>query len=102
MSLADDLDAPPLARRVAEIIRRHAAEIEAPTEEWTLMAALRVLVEVEREVSNGEGPTAAPPLDTEAPCSGICVMGNEVIPGGGFYDVAAHAHPECPRHGVRA
>lgn len=48
MSLADDLNAPPLARRVAEIIRKHAAEIDATTEEWTLMAALRVLVEVER------------------------------------------------------
>lgn len=103
MTLADDLNAPPLARRVAEIIQKHAAALDAGSD-WATMAALRVLVEVGRgrSVSNGGPPTDAPPLDIVARCEGLCVMGNDVIPGGGLYDVAAYPHPECPRHGVGA
>jgi hypothetical protein len=52
--------------------------------------------------------TEAPPVE---PCNGMCVMGNEVMPGqpahqghdddprGGYYDWAAYPHPDCPRHG---
>lgn len=32
-------------------------------------------------------------------CNGMCVMGNEVMPDGGYYDWAAYPHPDCPRHG---
>jgi hypothetical protein len=49
--------------------------------------------------------------ENDEPCNGICVMGNEVMPGqharrghtdhysGGYYDIAAYPHPDCPRHG---
>jgi hypothetical protein len=47
MTLADDLDAPPLARRVAEIIKDHAARLELGND-WADAAALRILVEVRR------------------------------------------------------
>lgn len=32
-------------------------------------------------------------------CSLQCVMGSSVL-GAGYYGVVAHAHPDCPLHGV--
>ncbi len=46
-TLADELDAPPKARRVAEIIKEYAARLELGPD-WADAAALRILVEVTR------------------------------------------------------
>lgn len=62
MSLADDLKAPPLARKVAEIIKDHAARLELGPD-WADAAALRVLVEVGRADAD---PEACP-----AGCTGL-------------------------------
>jgi hypothetical protein len=72
VSLAEDIKAPPLARRVAEIIKGHAARLELGPD-WADAAALRVMVEVEREAEreatmamyNGEAHTAAPPSEAD-------------------------------------
>lgn len=100
MTLADDLGAPPIARRVAAIIKDHAARLELGSD-WADAAAVRVLAEVTRRpgvrVVNDLSPLDT---DADAPCDGICVMGNEVL-SGGFFDVAAYPHPECPRHGTQ-
>ncbi len=46
-TLADELNAPPIARRVAEIIKEHAARLELGPD-WADAAALRIPVEVTR------------------------------------------------------
>lgn len=32
------------------------------------------------------------------PCNGLCVMGNDIMEGGGYYGVVAYPHPDCERH----
>jgi hypothetical protein len=42
--LADALDAPPLARRIADQIERHASDLRLGSD-WKLMAAARILAD---------------------------------------------------------
>jgi hypothetical protein len=46
-TLADLLDASPLARRVADTALRYAADLSVSSEDWPLMAAARILADPE-------------------------------------------------------
>ena len=53
--LADALDAPPIARRIAEQIERHAADLRLGSD-WKLMAAARILADP--DLAAGQAATA--------------------------------------------
>lgn len=48
------------------------------------------------------GGSGTPAAEGGAQCNGMCVMGNEVLPGGGYYGIVAIAHPDCDLHGSPA
>ena len=83
MSLADELNAPPLAHRVADIIKRHAAALELGSD-WALAAAVRVLVEVRREDdpanAREDATESALQLSVRLPDEGGSVVNDRLTP----------------------